>query len=68
MKEQKYFERDLYNLSQYKEDVDALQKLLKDGWKIVIAIPIQYGKSCYTYTSHIHYVLEKEVLRDEKQF
>lgn len=59
MKEQKYFERDLsYD---WKEDEEMFYDLLRNGWKIILAIPIQSGQSCHTYTSQIHYVLEKEV-------
>lgn len=56
---QKYFERTFgYG---WQEDEKEFNKLLNDGWKIVLAIPIQDGKSCHTYTSEVHYVLEKEV-------
>ena len=57
---QKYFERHFgYGWEQSEK---AFNKLLNDGWKIVLAIPIQYGKSCYScYTGEVHYVLEKEV-------
>ena len=63
MKEQKYFERDL--LRPCKEDEKEFYNLLENGWKVILAIPIQSGTSCYTYTSEIHYVLEKEVEIDE---
>lgn len=63
MKEQKYFERSLgYD---WQKDETKFYELLKNGWKIILAIPIQSGQSCYTYTSEIHYVLEKEVDDDE---
>lgn len=63
MKEQKYFERSLrYN---HEESTREFDRLLRDGWKIVLAIPIQSGMSCHTYTSEIHYVLEKEIKVDE---
>ena len=63
MKEQKYFERSLkYG---WQESEREFRKLLQDGWKIVLAIPIQSGMSCHTYTSEIHYVLEREAKVDE---
>lgn len=58
-KEQKYFERSLTYGAE--ESENAFLDLLRDGWKIIIAIPVQNGRSCHTYTSEIHYVLEKEV-------
>ena len=58
MKEQKYFER---SVSYDRQGSNKMfYRLLQDGWKIVLAIPIQSGMSCHTYTSEIHYVLEKE--------
>ncbi len=58
MKEQQYFERDMTWNSE--ESEKQFYNLLDKGWKIVIAIPVQSGMSCYTYTGAIHYVLEKE--------
>ena len=60
-KEQKYFERQITDYG-WQESDEEFRKLLADGWKIIIAIPIQRGQSCHTYTSSIHYVLEKEKL------
>ena len=58
MRERKYFERSLeYG---WQKDEIEFYKLLENGWEIVIAIPVQSGKSYHTYTSSIHYVLEKE--------
>ena len=57
-KEQKYFERIINGYGE-EESGEEFRKLLEDGWKIVIAIPINSGKSCHTYTSKIHYVLER---------
>jgi len=58
MKEQKYFERSLtYG---WQEDEKNFYNLLNEGWKVILAIPIQSGMSLYTYTSKIHYVLERE--------
>lgn len=62
MKDQKYFERIISGIGCVESD-EEFQKLLGDGWKIVIAIPVQRGQSCHTYTSSIHYVLEREVER-----
>lgn len=64
MKKQKYFERTINGLG-WQEDETKFYELLKNGWKIILAIPIQSGQSCHTYTRAIHYVLEKEVLKDE---
>lgn len=57
-KEQKYFER-IINDYGAEESNREFRKLLADGWKIIIMIPINSGRSCYTYTSKIHYVLER---------
>lgn len=63
MKKQKYFERTFdYG---WRESEIEFYDLLEKGWKIILAIPIQSGKSCHTYTSEVHYVLEKEVEEDE---
>ena len=53
-----YFERVISGWGERNEN--KFFDLLKEGWRIVIAIPIQSGMSCHTYTSEIHYVLEKE--------
>ncbi len=63
-KEQKYFERTISGYD-WQEREEEFYRLLNNGWRIVIAIPIQSGKSCHTYTSEIHYVLEREVEVDE---
>lgn len=64
-KEQKYFERSL--TYSWEEDEKRFFDLLRDGWKVIIAIPVQNGRSCHTYTSSIHYVLEREVEIDESK-
>ena len=65
MKEQKYFERNL--VFACGDSRERLYDLLNNGWKIILAIPIQSGQSCHTYTSAIHYVLEREVEINEKE-
>lgn len=64
MRKQRYFERTISGHN-WKEDETEFYWLLKTGWKIILAIPIQSGKSCHTYTSAIHYILEKEAEEDE---
>ena len=44
-----------------RESNKKLDALIKEGYIIVNATPILSGKCCYTYTSAIVYVLEKEV-------
>lgn len=55
----KYFERQFAYGRQKSEE--TFYKLLNDGWKVVLAIPIQSGSGYCSYTSEVHYVLEKEV-------
>lgn len=60
MKEQKYFERTI-NGFDWQKDKKTFYTLLENGWKVKLAIPVQDGRSCHTYTYAIHYVLEREV-------
>lgn len=62
MIKQKLFKLSIFGPKQDKEySKKNLDILFNEGYRIVMATPILEGRSCYTYTESILYVLEKEI-------
>lgn len=52
-------------LNEYYNNCKKLDEYLSNGYTVVSATPVLGGKSCYTFTHSIIYILEKKVLKDD---